>query len=116
MPIYEFKNEHGMTEEHYFSFEDAPPIGSVVVIKDRFLTRIPTLPQISVEGSKHFVAQSQPMCNPDGSVPEGVVPAPRYQMDPKSPDYRAPLFDGKREIERYVSDVRSAGGEISYGE
>lgn len=111
MPIYEFKNEQGVTEEHWFSMSEAPPIGSQVVIDDRLLTRIPTLPMVSVEGSSHFVAWSQPLCNPDGSVPPGVTPAPRYCMDPKDPAYRSPMFDSKREIQKYVSD---SGGTVTY--
>lgn len=116
MPIYEFKNEQGVIEEHWFEYADAPPIGSTVVIDDRAMVRLPPRPQISVSRDRRFVAWSQPQCNPDGTVPEGVVPASRYDMDPKSDSYRQPLFDGKREVERYVGEVRKAGGEISYGE
>lgn len=111
MPIYEFKNEQGVTEEHWYSMAEAPPIGSQVVIEDRLLTRIPTLPRVSVEGSSHFVAWSQPLCNPDGSVPPGQARAERYDLDPKSPSYRSPLFAGKREVEKYVADSQ---GTVTY--
>lgn len=111
MPIYEFKNEQGITEEHWFSMSEAPPIGSQVVIDDRLLTRIPTLPRVSVEPDRRFVAWSQPLCNPDGSVPPGQVAASRYDLDPKSPSYRSPLFNGKREIEKFVAE---SNGNVVY--
>lgn len=113
MPIYEFENEDGVIEEHFFPMKDAPSIGSKVVIDERLLRRLPPHPQISVERDHHFVAYSQPTCEPDGSVAPGVVPAPRYDMDPKSKTYRHALFASKGEVKRYVKDT---DGRVTYGE
>ena len=45
MPNYEFENEQGKYETVFFTFSEAPSIGSFVEYEGRKLRRIPSLPQ-----------------------------------------------------------------------
>jgi hypothetical protein len=104
MPLYEFRNEQGVVEEHYLEMKDAPGIGHSIVIDDRLLTQLPPRFGVSVEPDGRFIAWSQPLCDEKGRVPDGVTRAPDYDMNPKSASYRFPRFQSKSERKRYISD------------
>lgn len=57
--IYEFENRKGVKLELHYLMEDAPPIGSIVLVEGEEFVRVPSMPNVR-QDEKPVISHSSP--------------------------------------------------------
>lgn len=102
--IYEFENKKGVKLELHYSMSEAPPIGSIVLVKGEEFVRVPSMPSVQ-QDEKPVISHSSPRWHGMKEKNGGFYK--HYTKDGK------PVIDGRAARKAAQRDAAIAGEVIT---